>query len=235
MPGGAELSDKLPDELFQLVESFKKFLREQKSYRDQKFDLDAITEIGHDAEMFTIAFQRVAVDSDKNSQLVEQIREETNKLLRHAELAYSILRSNSTNNSTSNNQQQQLNQTSNSILNQQQPFANLTETPPYGSNQFGNASTSQYFKELAEQFESRMKAYGEQIKELKMSLDSITKTYNIDELSTWLKKQHETLGEIAAKVYITHERIMDWKTKTDEHTNQLKRLDPNLYTKHQAF
>lgn len=64
-----------------------------------------------------------------------------------------------------------------------------------------------------------MKAYGEQIKELKTSLDSMTKTYNVDELSTWLKKQHETLGEIAAKIYITHERIMEKKSKMDELNN----------------
>lgn len=170
MPGGPELSEKLPEEIFQLVESFKKFVREQKAYRDQKFEIDPILEVGRDTEEFTLAFQRVAVDSDRNSQLVQQIKDDTAKLLRHAELAYSSLR-------------------------------------------------SQYFEELADQFETRMKAYGEQVKELKMSLDSITRTYNVDELFKWLKKQHETLGEIAAKIYMTHERIMEKKSEMDKFNN----------------
>lgn len=262
MPGGVELSEKLPDEIFQLVESFKKYVREQKAYRDQKFDVDPILEVGRDTEEFTLAFQRVSVDSDRNSQLVQQIKDDTTKLLRHSELAYSLLRSHFTNNPsiqqqqphsnnplgnqnlnlgtnsatndpTNNNQNnsQSLNSTSRfgnfqqtsapnyqSILHQQQPFY-LSGSPSYGSshhNQFANTSSSQYFAELADQFESRMKAYGEQIKELKMSLDSITRTYNVDELFKWLKKQHETLGEIAAKIYMTHERIMEKKSEMDK-------------------
>lgn len=178
MPGGAELSEKLPDDVFQLVESYKKFVREQKAYRDQKFDSDPILEVGRDTEEFILAFQRVAVDCDRNSQLVQQIKEDTTKLLRHAELAHSLLRSHITNNP--NLQQQQ----------QQQPV-------------------NSYFAELADHMEERMKAYGEKIKDLKMSLDSITRTFNVDELFKWLKKQHETLGEIAAKIYMTHERIME--------------------------
>lgn len=285
MPGGAELSEKLPDEIFQLVESFKKFIREQKAYRDQKFDVDVILEVGRDTEEFTLAFQRVAVDSDRNSQLVKQIKDDTTKLLRHSELAYSLLRSHFTNNPSIQQQQQPqlsnllggqqqstlmtgntsqnldlgsqnnnntttigqndqtsfnllgsstrlgtnqfnssiLNQQQQSILHQQQPFY-LSGNQSYltrqlNHNQFANTSTSQYFAELADQFEAKMKAYGEQIKELKMSLDSITRTYNVDELFKWLKKQHETLGEIAAKIYMTHERIMEKKSELDKFNN----------------
>ena len=190
MPGGAELSEKLPEEIFKLVESFKKFVREQKAYRDQKFDVNPILEVGRDTEEFTLAFQRVSVDSDRNAQLVQQIKDDTTKLLCHTELAYSLLRSHFTDNSSMHQQQQ----------NQQQ------------------TSSSQYFAELADQFEAQMKAYGEQIKELKMSLDSITKTYNADELFKWLKKQHETLGEIAGKVYMTHEIIME-RSEKDKFNN----------------
>lgn len=182
MPGGAELSEKLPNEIFQLVESFKKFVREQKALRDQKFDVEPMLEIDRDADEFMLAFQRVSVDSDINKRLIQQIRDETTKLLRHAELAYSILRSLTTNNPAQQEQQPQQDQTS----------------------QF-----NEYFLELADQFESRMKAYGEQMKELRMSLDSVVRSYNADELFKWLKKQHETLGEIAAKVYMTHERIVE--------------------------
>lgn len=311
MPGGAELSEKLPDEFFQLVESFKKFVREQKAYRDQKFDVDLILEVGRDTEEFALAFQRVAVDSDRNSQLVQQIKDDTSKLLRNAELAYSLLRSHLTNNlnlqeqqhqqqqqqqqqitnpltgqatnvnttttsatnigvsnlinlsssvnsSTnlndprnqnqnqlfgprlggSNNLQQSQQQTSTisgqqqTFLHQQQPFY-LNGNPSYSSghhNQFVNSSSSRYFDELADQFEARMKAYGEQIKELKMSLDSITRAYNVDELFKWLKKQHETLGEIAAKIYMTHERIMEKKTEMDKFNTaqQQNNLKTNL-------
>lgn len=250
MPGGPELSEKLPDEIFQLVESFKKFVREQKAFRDQKFDVETILEVERDTEDFTLAFQRVAVDSDRNTKLIQQIKDDTTTLLRHSELAYSLLRSHFANNPSfqqqhSNNNPQNsasnnlggigsrlgafdstimsnsgANQ-QNNLLHQQQPFylsgnvSSMNQHSPYGSshhhnhNQFANTSTSQYFSELADQFEARMKAYGEQIKELKMSLDSIIKTYDIDELFKWLKKQHETLGEIAAKVYMTHERIME--------------------------
>lgn len=169
MPGGAELFEKLPDEIFQLVESLKKFVREQKAYRDQKFEVDTILEVGRDTEEFNIAFQRVCIDSQRNSQLVQQIKDDTMKLLRHSELA--------------------------------------------------STSSSQYFAELADQFEARMKAYGEQIKELKMSLDSVARTYNIDELFKWIKKQHETLGEIAAQVYMIHERIMEKKAEIDKMIN----------------
>lgn len=71
-----------------------------------------------------------------------------------------------------------------------------------------------------------MKAYGEQIKELKMSLDNIQKNYNVDELFKWLKKQHEILGEVAAKVYMTHERIMEKKSELDK----VKDVHNNLTT-----
>lgn len=239
MPGGAELSEKLPDEIFQLVEGFKKFVREQKAYRDEKFDFDTILEVERDTEEFTLVYQRVAVDSDKNAKLIQQIKDETSTLLRHSELAYSLLRSQFANNPLyqQQNQQQQQQQQSNtnnsrlgldstSISNQlnnsqqqqqQQPFylsnsfSNRQQSSYNASNhnQFANTSTSQYFSELADEFEARMRAYGDQIRELKMSLDSIIKTYDVDELFRNLKKQHETLGEIAAKVYMTHERIME--------------------------
>lgn len=169
------MAEKLPDELYQLVENFKRFIREQKAYKDQKFEVDPILEVGREVDEFNLALQRLAIDSTTNTKIVQQIRNDTAKLLRHAELAYSQLATN-----------QQLQQQ------QQQP-----------------QQQQQYFQEIADQFESRMRAYGEQIKELKMSLDSITRTYNADELFKWLKKQHEALGEIAAKIYMSHEMIME--------------------------
>lgn len=167
------LSEKVPDEIFQLVESFKKFVRKQKALKDQNFTVDVILDVNRELEEFSLAYQRVAVDSHRNSQLVQQIREDTQKLLRQSEIAYSLMSSHPSN-------------------------------PPIQQQQ-----QQQYFVELADQFEARMKAYGEQIHELKMSLDSITRTQNMDELFKWLKKQHETLGEIAAKIYMTHERVME--------------------------
>lgn len=176
----------IPDEIFQLVESFKKFVREQKAYKDQKFEVDLILEVGKETEDFYLAFQKVAVESDKNSRLIQQIKDDTTKLLRHSESAYSLLLSNSR------------------------------------PNRSPNASSTEYFQELAEQFESRMKAYGEHIKELKMSLDNIKKAHNVDELFKWLKQQHETLGEIAAKIYMTHDRIMEKKSEMDKINNPLR-------------
>lgn len=179
MSGGAELSEKLPDEILQLVESFKKFVNEQKAYRDQKFHVDNILEVGREVDELMLALQRVAVESDRNAKLIQQIRDETTKLLH-----------------------------------------------------LSNTSSPQYFHELADQFEAKMKAYGEQIKELKLSLDSITRTYNLDELFKWLKKQHETLGEIAAKIYMTHERIMEKKVELDKQINHLQQntLRTNMNT-----
>ena len=283
MPGGSELSEKIPDEIFQLVESFKKFVREQKAYRDQKFDVEPILEVDREAEEFMLAFQRVSVDSDINSLLIQQIKDDTTKLLRHAELAYSLLRSHITNNPSTiqqqqpqqqQQQQQQQHQQQQPILQQsqqtsfsnlfgglsnqsfnqtQQPQATplqlqqqqqqqqqhqqmngttylssrlknlndpLNQTSGHHNNQFTNTTSSQYFAELADQLEARMRAYGERIKELKMSLDSVIRTYNADELFKWLKKQHETLGEIAAKVYMTHERIME-KSEMDRLSNNI--------------
>lgn len=272
MPGGAELSEKLPDELFQLVESFKKFLREQKAYKDQKFDVDPILDVDREAEELMLAFQRVSVDSDINKRLIQQIKDDTTKLLRHAELAYSSLRSHLTNNPSFQQQQQQhlnlqqpsaslnvsglfgtsnlgtsLNTTSASFTPQQQNNQNANTSTTYNSpsafkstfrsftqngqkdlygkgatsphNQFASTTTSQYFSELADQFESRMRLYGEQIKELKMSLDGIVRTHNADELFKWLDKQHKSLGEIGAKVYMTHERIMEKKEEMDKLSN----------------
>lgn len=236
MQVGRELSEKIPDEIYQLVESFRKFIREQKAYRDQKFDVDPILEVEREAEEFMLAFQRVAVDSDTNSKLIQQIKNDTTKLLRHAELAYSLLRPYMANNPTfqqhqDQHQQQQLQQQQAHQLShldqqqqqqhqqqqqQQQPFQSQQQyhqQQHFQQNQ--HQQQQQYFSELADQFEARMRAYGEQIKELKMSLDSVIKTYNADELFKWLKKQHETLGEIAAKVYMTHERIMEKKTELD--------------------
>lgn len=168
-------AEKIPPELLELVESFKNHIRRQKAYKDQKFEVDPIIEVGRDIDEFALVFQRVAVDCDKIRKLIEQIKAETTKLLRHSESAYGLLRLQMA-------KQQQEPQ-------QQHP--------------------NQYFSELADQFEARMKSYGVQIKELKMSLDSRARTYSVDELFKWLKKQHETLAEIAAKIYMTHERIME--------------------------
>ena len=277
MPGGAELSEKLPDELFQLVESFKKFMREQKAYKDQKFDIDPILEVDREADQLMHAFQRVSVDSDINRKLIQQIKDDTTKLLRHAELAYSSLRSHITNNPSFQQQQQH------QPLNQQPPslhqtqynsnlfssgfssnFSPLTQQPqpqqqqqqhnsfnqsmvfntsstmqtafktliqnghlndslakgatsPH--DQFASTTTTQYFSELADQYETRMKLYGEQIKELKMSLDGIVRTHNPDELFKLLDRHHKSLGEIGAQVYMTHERIMERKAELEKSTN----------------
>lgn len=167
------MAEKIPDEIFQLVENFKKFVREQKAYKDQKFEVDAILQVGHDIDEFNLALQRIAIDSDMNSRIVQQIKDDLAKLLRYCELAYS----------------------------------QLAIIQPSSSQQ--NISQQQYFADLAEQYEARMRSYGQQIQDLKMSLDRITRTYNADELFKWLKKQHETLGEIAAKIYMTHEMIME--------------------------
>lgn len=267
MPGGPELSEKVPDEIFQLVESFKKFVREQKAYRDQKYDVDPILEVEKETEDCMLALQRVSVESDTNSQLIQQIKQDTTKLLRHAELAYSLLRPYLANTNTlqqqQQHQQQQQNQfgtsfglttnnpisttntNTNTTLNTNQGTLtnnstnnnkNMSNNISSGSfllknsfllnnnsdlhhqhqhNQFANTTTSQYFAELAEQFESRMRAYGEQIKELKLSMDSVIRMYNADELFKWLKKQHEALGETAAKVYMTHEQIMEKQSELD--------------------
>lgn len=174
------MAEKLPDELYQVVENFKKFIREQKAYRDQKFEVDPLLDVSREVDEFNLALQKIAIDSSTNSKIVHQIRDDTAKLLRHAELAYSQLATT-----------QQLQQ-------QQQP----------------QQQQHQYFDELADQFENRMRAYGDRIKELKMSLDSLSRTYNADELFKWLKKQHETLGEIAAKIYMTHEMVMENSKKT---------------------
>lgn len=273
MPGGPELSEKIPDEIFHLVESFKKFVREQKAFRDQKFDVDSLMEVDREADDFILAIERVSLDSDTNKQLIEQIKDDTIKLLRHAELAYSLLRPYLANNSSLQHQhhqqqQQQQNQfgsfgttgnttqVNNAFLNKNQPqqeqpsllssgirsfhFNPNSESQHYQvgnhHNQFANTNSSQYFAELADQFETRMRAYGDQIKELKMSLDSIVKTNNADELFKWLKKQHETLGEIAAKVYMTHDRIMDKKSELDKasltlvQNNLLKTINFNTST-----
>lgn len=178
--GGAELSERLPEPIFQLVESFKKFVREQKAFRDQKFEVDSILEVGRAIEEFTSMFQRLSFESDRHAKVVNQIKDDTVRLLRHAEQAYSLLRS--------------------------QPSNNPSIQP----------QSSQYFAEMADQFEARMKAYGDKIKELKNSLDNITRTCNVDDLFRWLKRQHEALAEIAAKIYITHERIMEKKSEFDK-------------------
>ena len=196
MPGGPELSEKVPDEIFQLVGSFKKFVREQKAYRDEKFDVDPILEVEKEVEDFMLALKRVSVESAINGQLIQQISNDTTKVLRHAELAYSLLRPYLVNNVTI----------------QQQQFRQQQQLREQQQNQL----VSHYFAELADQFEARMRAYGEQIKELKLSMDSIVKTYNADELFRWLKKQHETLGETAARVYMTHERIMEKQSELDK-------------------
>ncbi|XP_050387955.1 uncharacterized protein LOC126804763 [Argentina anserina] len=177
---GAELSERLPEPIFQLVESFKKFVREQKTYRDQRFEVDPIQEVGRAIEEFTSMFQRISFESDRHAKVVNQIKDDTIVLLRHAERAYSQLRSHPTNNPSIQPQ------------------------------------SSQYFAETADQFEARMKAYGDKIKELKNSLDNITRTCNVDDLFRWLKRQHEALAEIAAKIYITHERIMEKKSEFDK-------------------
>lgn len=178
--GGAELSERLPEPIFQLVESFKKFVREQKAYRDQKFEVESIIEVGRAIEEFTSMFQRLSFESDRHTKVVNQIKDDTVRLLRHAEQAYSLLRS--------------------------QTSQNPSIQP----------QSSQYFAEMADQFEARMKAYGDKIKELKNSLDNITRTCNVDDLFRWLKRQHEALAEIAAKIYITHERIMEKKSEFDK-------------------
>lgn len=189
MPPGRELFERVPDEIYQLVESFRKFIREQKAYRDQKISVDPILEVDREIHDFTLAFERVSLDQEINNKLIQQIKNDTSKLLLHAQSAYSVL----------NQQQQQLPQPQPQDQQPQQPLS--------------------YFSELADEFHSRMKAYGDKIRELKMSLDSILKPYNYNDIFKLLKKHHEMLGEIAAQVYMTHERIMNTKNVSQDDSN----------------
>lgn len=165
--------EKLPNDLLMLVDSFKKYVREQKAFREenshQRFSIKPILEVEKEIEENLMpALQKVDIDSHRNAQLLQQLRNETVKLVRNAEMAYSVLKF--------------------------------------------HTSTSQYFSELAAQFDAKMACYNEQIKELQMCLENVKRPRDTDELFQMLRKQHETLKALGAEVYIIQEKIINMST-----------------------
>ncbi len=187
----------VPPEIIPLVESFKQFVKEQKMIREensqQRFSIQPILEVGSELEdNLKVNLHKIEIEIQRNSKSIDALKRDTNKLLSNAEMAYRISR------------------------------VDLPQTPSsytIAQNKYINASTHQYFMEMIDNFETQMNNYSKQIKELQIHIDYMNRPYSSEELFQIMRKQHETLISLAAKVYAIHEEINQLKHKLKTQTN----------------
>lgn len=179
----------IPPEMLPLVEALKQFVKEQKVIREensqQRFSIQPILDVGAQIEdSLRLDLQKIEVDIQRNSRAIDALKKDTNKLLASAEMAYRISR------------------------------LDLTQTPSsytMAQNKYINASTNQYFVEMIDNFELQMNNYSKQIQDLRTHIENMNKPYSSEELLQIMRKQHETLISLAAKVYAIHEDISQLK------------------------
>ncbi|XP_054164608.1 uncharacterized protein LOC128962267 [Oppia nitens] len=193
----------IPPEMMPLVEALKNFVKEQKLIREensqQRFSIQPILEVGSQIEdNLRLLLNKIEVDIQRNSKTMDSLKKDTNKLLSSAEMAYRISR------------------------------VDVLQTPSsytIAQNKYINASTNQYFLETINNFEQQMNTYSKQIQELRTHIDNMNKPYTSEELFQIMRKQHETLISLAAKVYAIHEEINELKSKL--HSNYSSKFTDN--------
>lgn len=186
-------SSTLPPEMMPLVESLKKFIKDQKQIREensqQRFSIQPILEVEKELEdNLKVNLHKIDLELQRNSKSIESVKRETNQLLSNAEMALRISRIDIPSTSTSYSVAQ---------------------------NQYVNACMHQYFVEMISNFEDQMNKYSKQIQDLQLHLDNMNKPYNTDELFQIMRKQHETLISLAAQVYAVHEEINKIKQQNE--------------------
>lgn len=174
----------LPTEWLPLVESFKKFVKDQKTIKEEnvqpRFSVEPIQEISTElSEGLRSQLQRLDITLQKNAKSVEILKKETTALICDAETCYRAIKSEGFASSSYNLQQ----------------------------NQYMTPSSHVYFVKLLEEFERQMTTYSTQIKELEMHLENINKPHVPQELLTIIRKQHDTLVALAAEIYLIHEEV----------------------------
>lgn len=175
----------LPSELLPLVDSFKKFVKDQKQIKDEnsqpRFSVQPILEVGSELDdSLRLNLQKLDVVLQKNSKAIESLKKETTSLVSDAETAYRAIKSDG--------------------LSAPSSFA-------IGQHQYTAPASHKYFSALLKEFEEQMELYSKQIKELEFHLENINKPYMAQELVVIIRKQHETLVALAAEIYAVHEQI----------------------------
>ena len=195
----------IPPEMLPLVEALKQFVKEQKVIREensqQRFSIQPILDVGSQIEdSLRLDLHKIEVDIQRNSKAIDALKKDTNKLLSSAEMAYRISR------------------------------LDLMQTPSsytIAQNKYINASTNQYFVEMVDNFELQMNNYSKQIQDLRTHIENMNKPYSSEELLQIMRKQHETLISLAAKVYAIHEDINQAKlTLKNQSTYSSRMMEP---------
>jgi len=197
----------IPPEMVPLVEALKQFVKQQKAIREensqQRFSIQPILEVGAQIEdNLRVLLHKIEVDIQRNSKAMDGLKRDTNKLLSSAEMAYRISR------------------------------VDVLQTPSSytdAQNKYINASTHQYFIDTIDNFSLQMNVYSKQIQELRTHIDNMNKPYSSEELFQIMRKQHETLISLAAKVYAIHEDINQLKLKLKNQSNYSSKLVENTF------
>lgn len=179
----------VPPELLNLVQNFKDFVKSQKALREenfsQRFSITPIVQVETDLEEnIRSNVHRIDLELQQKNKIVESIKTNTTALMKDAELAHRLLKT-------------------------EIPFNLNTFT--ISENQINNPSARKYFLNTIEKFEEQMETYSRNIKDLELHLNNLNKSYTPEELIVMMKKQHETLIALASEVYLVHEEINNLK------------------------
>lgn len=184
----------VPAELLNLVQEFKNFVKSQKALREenfsQRFSIAPIVQIETDLEEdIRSNLHRIDLELQQKNRTVESIKSNTGSLLKDAELAHRLLKT-------------------------EVPFSLSPFT--INENQINNPSARKYFLNMIEKFEQQMESYSKSIKDLELHLNNLNKSYTPEELIIMMKKQHETLIALASEVYLAHEEINNLKKQNNK-------------------
>lgn len=178
--------ESVPDEILNLLENLKKFIKEQKAIREdnccQRFSIEPLVQIETEMDdTIRSGLHKVEVEMQRSRKMVDSLKEETRNLLNDAEMAYRLVKSGAA-----------------SI---RRAMSNAVE-----SHQ-SIPSVDKYFQNMISNFEEKMRIYSEQIKDLEAHLDNLNKPHNPEELFLIMKKQHEILIGLASQVYEIQDKL----------------------------
>lgn len=179
----------IPAEIKAVVDTFKNFLKDQKSIRDEnaqeKYSLQPIINISNELDDgIRIQLERLDVVLQKNGKTVENLKKDTSNLYEDGDNAVRGLKHDSMSSTSSD-------------------YGSFL-----GQNRFiSSPATHSYFVKLVREFEDTMDSYSKQIRELEVHLDNMNKPVNAQELILVVRKQHDSLVSLAAEIYGMHEQI----------------------------
>ncbi|XP_042897482.1 nucleoporin p58/p45 isoform X2 [Parasteatoda tepidariorum] len=184
--GKAVKETQLPNEIVVLVESFKKYVKDQKAVREEMSRVSSKSMFKVQEQVNTLKQQLSVVSNglQRNAIAITKLKEESVQELKNAEIAQ---------------------RTKDSL----------------SSLQYENSAPTEYFHNLANNFEKQMQSYREQIEQLERHFLSLSQPVALTatEWTSIRRRLHDTFVTLAAQLQTVHQEVQRIK-EYNERFNQ---------------